>query len=365
MKKKLAYIDHSFHRKTGATNFLIQLLKRRYLVEVFWDESWRGSSRLDLKEIAQKDFEVVVFFQVIHYPQAELAQLRDREIVIIPMYDASPNLFDHFWRKYSDIDKVRFINFSSTLHKKLAKFGFATRYFQYFPAPAIKTPPVPSPTGLSGFLWQRTDQVTWHIVKKIAPHDSFSKFHIHGACDPPGYKLILPSEKEKTHYNIEISHWFSNRQDYLERAMKADVFFTPRRTEGIGMSFLEAMAWGKCVVAPDMPTHNEYIRHGETGFLYNPNRPKSIDFSNIKDISANTLKYIEDGHRRWLQQETELLDFIAAPLAGNGKRSRQLKMKLALYFMFKLMLYRVKRVIKYHIPPLYRLLLGIKKHIHS
>jgi glycosyltransferase involved in cell wall biosynthesis len=34
------------------------------------------------------------------------------------------------------------------------------------------------------------------------------------------------------------------------------------------MSLLETMAMGLCVVAPDTPTHNEYISDGITGLLY-------------------------------------------------------------------------------------------------
>lgn len=69
-------------------------------------------------------------------------------------------------------------------------------------------------------------------------------------------------------------------QQYIQ---KSALYFAPRKYEGIGMSFLEAMASGRCVIAPDYPTMNEYIKNGETGYLYNFKRPQKIKFDDIKN----------------------------------------------------------------------------------
>ena len=39
----------------------------------------------------------------------------------------------------------------------------------------------------------------------------------------------------------------------------SDVFISPRKQEGIGMSFLEAMSLGKYIIAINDSTMNEYI----------------------------------------------------------------------------------------------------------
>ena len=49
---------------------------------------------------------------------------------------------------------------------------------------------------------------------------------------------------------------------------RANVYFAPRLEEGIGQTFLEAIRWGRCVVAADNRTINEYIIHGVNGLLY-------------------------------------------------------------------------------------------------
>jgi hypothetical protein len=110
------------------------------------------------------------------------------------------------------------------------------------------------------------------------------------------------------------------------------------------MAFLEAMAKGKCVVAPNHSTMNEYIIHRKTGILYEPDNPQPLDFSNlnIKEIGSNAREYIEQGHAGWLDAQKELIDFIDQP---TGKPS-----------FYKYLLCKVpaaaKKKIKLHFPAL-------------
>ena len=83
--------------------------------------------------------------------------------------------------------------------------------------------------------------------------------------------------------------------------------------EGIGMSFLEAMALGQCVVAPDAPTMNEYISNGTNGLLYPLERPGALDLSRHREIGARARDSIERGFARWQASQEALLDFIATP----------------------------------------------------
>lgn len=47
----------------------------------------------------------------------------------------------------------------------------------------------------------------------------------------------------------------------------ADLYVTPTRYEGFGLTLLEAMAAGCPIVASDIPVVNEIVRHGENGWL--------------------------------------------------------------------------------------------------
>lgn len=55
-----------------------------------------------------------------------------------------------------------------------------------------------------------------------------------------------------------------------------DVYLTPTRYEGFGLTLLEAMAAGAPLVASDIPVVNEIVRHGENGLLAPYNNPEAL-----------------------------------------------------------------------------------------
>ncbi len=304
---KLAFVDHSFHRKSTATFFLMDLLRRAYEVDVFWDESWAHGPRADLQVIAKGGYDVVLFFQLIdRYSPDEIRHCGFRNVVLAPMYDQSGGWTDHFWQKYRHF---KVLNFSRTLHDRLSALGMNSRHFQYFLPPAAE-PAGEGDDGLRGFLWQRTSDVTWKHVCNLMGETSFQSFHLHLAVDPPGYGPVTPSAEDSRKNAITISNWFEKREDYFAALNRANVFFSPRRYEGIGMSFLEALARGMVVVAPDCPTMNEYIRHGVNGLLYNPSSLRPLDFAAIEALRRGARASAAEGHARWRKQETQLLAFI-------------------------------------------------------
>ena len=306
--EKLAFIDHSFHKKSTATKFLIDLLRKKYAVDIYWDESWMKKPGIDLSSLSIKKYDVIILFQLIDYTIKELKSTRCKNIVLIPMYDQSFRFFDRQWLGYSNI---KFLNFSQGLHNRLKKLGLNSMHVQYFPLPDDRFHDNNTDFKfLKGFLWQRTNHITWKHISKLIEKTEFKNFHIQGAVDPPGCPLILPTEEEEIKYNITISEWFENREDYFDITTRSNIYFAPRLHEGIGMSFLEAMAKGKCVVAPDNPTMNEYITNGVTGYLYNPQDPKPVDFSNALSVARNARAYMEEGYKSWSIKMDKILDFI-------------------------------------------------------
>jgi len=308
--KSIAFVDHSFHIKSRATAFLIQLLKRKYNVDLFWDESWSGKERTDIRKLSQKKYHAIILFQILGFSAEELRKTDCDNIIIIPMYDSVIKIPDIFW---VGCGRVKFLNFSRTLHKRMKRIGVVTSYFQYFPEPSETYETVGNFPDLRGFFWQRTADITWSQIRKIIAESNFTDFHLHNATDPPGYKFIQPDIHDIEQFKITTSNWFEKKDDYFNILQNINIFFCSRLHEGIGMSFLEAMAMGKCVVAPNNPTMNEYIKHNRTGYLYNPMNPKPIDFSNSRDISRNAKSYIRDGYRLWKSKEDELIDFIDTP----------------------------------------------------
>jgi len=304
-------VDHSFHQKSISSFFLIDLLKKHFEVKIIWDYAWEGGEGADLGEIDNQECEIVILYQQIFFPESDLKKIEGKNLILIPMYDSSGGRSDEFWRRYKNF---KIISFSKYFHEKLQKIGLVSRYFQYFPP--VKQFKISNPIGggLSGFFWQRTSKITWDHIRILIEQSDFKKFHIHTAVDPPGYPLVIPSNTEIKIYNITLSNWFSESNEYFKVINDANIYFTPRLNEGIGMSFLEAMAKGMCVVAPDNPTMNEYIVHGKTGLLYDPRNPKPLDFSNYQDICNNSREYIKKNYKVWVKNKRDIIKFIKTPI---------------------------------------------------
>lgn len=302
---KIALIDHSYHKKTLSFSFLVNILGKYFNIDLYWDHSWNKGEPPDYRSIAEKKYSILVFLQVLP-PPAVLRVLNPENIVIVPLFDGSRHIKDVRWLKYH---RVRFLNFSKTLHEKLVGLGLESLYVQYF-VPPMQTGITTGYQKPRGFFWQRTDLITWEHIKMLIPDGEFENFHIHAVPDP-GAGFFQPGENDIKKYNITFSRWFESKNDFLLKMNRANIFFAPRRYEGIGISFLEAMAMGMCVAAPDEPTMNEYIRNGTNGLLYDYNDLRPLDFSNFKTIGENAFDFVKENHKKWVGAEEEIVNYIA------------------------------------------------------
>ena len=62
--KKLLYVNHAFHNKTKSTNFLQEMLKTQYEVELFGFDSYNDSFE-KFSELDGKEFDTVVLFEKV------------------------------------------------------------------------------------------------------------------------------------------------------------------------------------------------------------------------------------------------------------------------------------------------------------
>lgn len=320
MKNRTAYIDHSYHKKTGSTKFFIDLVSGGHDVDLFWDESWNGGPPVNFGKIAEGRYDAIVLFQTM-YPAYVIDMLGCDNIVFIPMYDNVHNLEDSFWLQYQG--KARFVSFSRTLNERLSRLGLESKYVQYFMEPQ-KAAGMPDFTCLRGFFWQRQHDITWSNVRRLIKKAQFSRFHLHGAVDP-NFDFYHPSKSDVRKYHIQTSMWFQSKKDYSEILKDSNVFFASRLYEGIGMSFVEAMTLGQCVVVPDSPTMNEYITHGETGLLYDNNKIRPLDFSSAEALGRRARDYCIEGFLRWNNQKGELIDYIYQPVKQGRLKAGRIK----------------------------------------
>jgi glycosyltransferase involved in cell wall biosynthesis len=303
----VAYVDHSHHTKTKSTAFFLEYLQREFEVDVFWDESWKGKPCPPCGGLAlRKNYDHVFFFQTL--PSAETLQLlKCKSVFLIPMFDQIKGMLPSGFSVYRD---AKFISFSSTLHRFLTALGHYSMHIQFFPDVQRSGEPENTERAESAFLWQRRPPITFDLVKRMVEGSGLRRFHVHSTPDP-GYEDIHAQVAiTNPDLAVTISNWFEKSEDFARIVEECDVFFAPRPYEGIGMPFLEAMALGKCVIAPDLPTHNEYIIHGENGYLYQLDSPSRLDLSGIQQVRRNALQSIVSGRQAFLAQMEALLQSI-------------------------------------------------------
>lgn len=78
--------------------------------------------------------------------------------------------------------------------------------------------------------------------------------------------------------------------DLVNLYRAADVYVTPTRYEGFGLTLLEAMATGCALVSTDIPVVNETVRHGVNGWLARPDDPA--------DLARGILALLDDPAQR-------------------------------------------------------------------
>jgi glycosyltransferase involved in cell wall biosynthesis len=308
----VAFLGNSFHlTKTGSADFFIQFLRDCYgeLAVVPHKEAWA--------RLPGRTWDLLVVWQK-HFRPEELEAFPSKKVVVIPMYDDTR--FDAgYWKGY---EKFRIVCFSSTLRDRLAALGLNVMGVTYFPDPTSLPNAAAFSDGLRGFFWPRTRVLDAGVVERLIGKTPFSRFHLHWTPD-----IHDDLEKPRTMAEAQIRHmevtsWFRGKGDYLADLAASNVFFASRRLEGIGMSFLEAMAMGMCVVAPDAPTMSEYIRPGENGMLFDPDHPRALDFGRATEIGNAARASVTAGREHWLESLPELRTFLEQPVDGYRRRAR-------------------------------------------
>jgi len=299
--RKILFIAHPYHQKTKSCDFLVDYLKEFYEIELLYYESQTLKNDFDCSKI-DNDYFAIIFWQ--NAPSKKvLNKIKHDNILFFPMYDAVKD-----WKsklgKWNNFKDIKIVSFSSTLHNKLQKWGFNSIYVQYFIEPKAFFPGASDEV----FFWQRRTKDNINTLKKVFKNIT-PKIHIHCAVDP-SESFIAASPQDETKYNVTYSKWFDSKDEMADVIKQKGIYIAPRRYEGIGMSFLEAMAMGKAVVANNKPTMNEYIQDGVTGYLCNFSNPKAIDFKNIEQVQKNTYEYAKAGYQSWLESRKSIVDFI-------------------------------------------------------
>jgi len=306
---KLLYIGHSYHLKTKSTRFLVELLKEKFELEECDIDPFDLKTYVKIRNVKWQHYDILVCFQVMPDIKEVQNYCSFKRGVLFPMADyffqATP-ISNPIWQGYHNF---QIINFSKQIHDILIKHGFSSKYIQYFPRPEKVTDWGDKD---SVYFWQRCSQINLEKFGVIFNYWNLKKIHLHKAMDP-GFLFDSPPPQLKP--LLEYSSWYETKEKALNDMDKFALYMAPRFFEGIGMSFLEAMAHGRCVVAPDTATMNEYITNGENGLLYSLN---ISDFSvnclpPVEDVAAiqkRAYAYIENGYKKWQTEKYDILKWV-------------------------------------------------------
>jgi Glycosyl transferase family 2/Glycosyl transferases group 1 len=309
MRLKILFIGHSYHELTKSSEFFIDYLKAFGEVSTEHDESWKLKETADSRLMIQS-FDIVVVWQLPGVI-TDLADSGHTNLVYVPMYDAVHKIGGLFWKR---LRKVKIICFSPTLRATCLTYGLHSYFIQYYPETS-KAADIGYATNRL-FFWQRRPFPNWQTLTSILPVSQFEKIHHHIAIDPgisnSPESAITPTPSEIQQKNFSQSIWFEKKADLIATLNKFNLFFLPREREGIGFSFLDAMANGMVPIGFNFPTYSEYVIDGINGFIVDKNQ--RMDLPQLASIASNMRHYLQKGRINYQRSLEGLESFLFTPL---------------------------------------------------
>jgi glycosyltransferase involved in cell wall biosynthesis len=181
------------------------------------------------------------------------------------MWDDARNYAPQVWANFPK--SVRIAALSEHLANVTRRAGFQVLDLKYYKDPA-QFPPVQWQGERVLFYWNRTGMVGPGFLEKLCHALSVDRLIFRGDIDPifgESIRYRLPEHLNGT--SVETLPFLQSKEAYYRALDRANLVIAPRLSEGIGMVFLEALARGCAVFAADSATMNEYITHGEDGYL--------------------------------------------------------------------------------------------------
>jgi hypothetical protein len=240
----------------------------------------------------------------------------------MPMYDNVNKRMDDRFVDSASVGTS--ITAFSRAHGEIADYwSLRCLVIQYFPVPA---PPPDFTAGNNRVLvWYRggvQPAEAGPILKNIPGLSVIIKHD----PDPP-YANTRRDDGELAPFVERVVEGFLPKEEYNALVASCGIYLAPRKAEGIGLSFLEAMTRGALVVAYDAPTMNEYLVHGKTGWLFGPGNVQTLRPGDVETMRRASYEAVVSGRKLWDEKENEFLDFIdSAPTMAWRKSQGQFKL---------------------------------------
>lgn len=307
-RQTVAFIGPAFHQKTESSGFFISFLQAAARVEVLWDHSWEGIIDQWVSTFRPKEYDCIIIWQwssLLLSHREELAS--HRNVVLVPMVDQVIKDKSRFWPILYSVFKI--LCFSPALHRVVMQYTDKVLACQYYVDPDLYKPR-DDMSGLRAFFWRRIPLLDEALIARLCGEVMLDQFTLHWCPDPSAGEEVALDPCPVSALRHNSSTWFATRKDYLSTLRQHNMFFAPRWYEGIGMAFLEAMAMGLCVIAPNTPTHSDVITSGRSGLLYGPTFSVELHCCEVDRMGREAREASYAGHLAWKQSARQIRDFL-------------------------------------------------------
>ncbi len=294
------YDWHASHRSPAADDTLFTPLASYFDYDIR-SLSWEKTLSANSEE------EPTVYFFCA--PPRDIA----RQVVWIPMWDSARRRPNRYWRRLPR--NVRIVAFSEALALRTRSAGLNTLRLQYFSDP-VSLPPADWSGERVAFYWNRNGLVSPAFLHQWCAALRIDRLLFRPDLDPLVDRrahFTLPGRFGRT--RVESIPQTERREDFFRLIQPANVVLAPRSHEGIGLTFIEALARGCAVFAFDGATMNEYVQSGIDGYLFRMQTPllRRIDIrARVKvrqwglKVNPGKYTYFLNEHQAW--NELEKLD---------------------------------------------------------
>lgn len=297
MTPRIVFIGRETHLKTKSDAFFIDMLREIGDVTILRRESLSNAECL--RQIRNANPTLVIFYQLPPSFWHHLVPLRGIRLIWVPMWDGFKELS---WKRHLAYRffGVEAISFCQKLHHYFESIQLPSISVQYFPAPSFL--PVRGSPPYTLFLWQRDQTIGLEFVHALFPAGHIDKVIF--KSDFPGTVSSHPTLQVE-----RLNGWIPSEL-LFQKMGEADYYLAPRRQEGIGFSFLEAMARGRIVVGFDDATMNEYIQDDVTGHLFDNTGRLSDTWKSPAELYPQIKSYGQQAFNLWQQQRTQLKTYL-------------------------------------------------------
>jgi hypothetical protein len=296
------FLTHPHHRYTQSFDWIEAAIG--FPIRIFHGNE--ATLREYLPSLQKQPPKLLILFQLEHLAAWASCFC---PVLVFPMHDLTRTTPDAY---LASLREVEWISFSRNLHQRLSGLGLSSRYLQYAPDPS-EYPQISWEKGTRAYFWERMPaELDDRAVRQILMALGIESLEVRRLEDAQ-----FTSGKKTEKEGAERS--WQGRGEYLRSLSKYNIYVAPRRHEGIGMAFLEAMAMGMCVVAENHPTANEYILSGSNGILYGGGRegiypPRRVEPAELARMGREARETIRRIHGEWLAKKVEMRRCVEALL---------------------------------------------------